>query len=255
MRFFFKYLTLHFKSILFFVISITVFAITLHLFNIPIVAALYASAICAFIGLCMVIIDYLMFYRRHVHLKIAYKEFPITGTGLPIPHDILEEDYQNIIQQLYASRQAIINSSDMRYTDMSEYYAAWVHQIKTPISSMRLILQGCDDNTSRQLSDDLQRIEQYVDMALCYVRLDSLSTDYVFRNYDLDSIIKSAVRRYASQFIHKKITLVYESLNCTVLTDEKWLLFVIEQIISNALKYTRSGTVSIYLEENKILLY
>lgn len=253
MRFFFKYISLHVKSVLFFILSLAVFATTFYLFNIPIVAILYASAICAFTGLCMVISDCISLYRHHTALKIAYKEYPIAGTGLPLPRDIIEEDYQNIIQTLYSSRQEVINSSNLRYTDMSEYYAVWVHQIKTPISSMRLILQGHDDSTSRQLSDDLQRIEQYVDMALCYVRLDSLSTDYVIRSYELDTIIKQAVRRYASQFIYRKITLEYNPSTCMVLTDEKWLLFVIEQIISNALKYTRSGTVSIYLESDKVL--
>ena len=85
-------------------------------------------------------------------------------------------------------------------------------------------------------------------MVLCYLRLDSDSTDYLIRRCDLDDIVRQAVRKYSAQFIRKKIQLDYEPLEYSVLTDEKWLLFVIEQVISNSLKYTRSGTVRIYLD-------
>ena len=98
------------------------------------------------------------------------------------------------------------------------------------------------------------RIEQYVEMVLCYLRLDSSSTDYVFQEYDLDSIVKQAVRKFAGQFIRRKIRLDYQPLNTRVVTDEKWLLFVVEQVLSNALKYTpAAGTVTIDLEEPKTL--
>ena len=86
-----------------------------------------------------------------------------------------------------------------------------------------------------------------------YLRLDSGSTDYVLKNYDLDDIVRQAVRKYASQFIRKRIRLIYGSLSCQVLTDEKWLLFVIEQVLSNALKYTRSGEIEITVEAPKTL--
>ena len=90
-------------------------------------------------------------------------------------------------------------------------------------------------------------------MALCYVRLDSESSDFVIRKYSLDKIIKQAVRKFSGQFIRRKITLIYEPLNVDVLTDEKWLLFVVEQLISNALKYTKSGSVEITIKPEKML--
>ena len=109
---------------------------------------------------------------------------------------------------------------------MLEYYTLWVHQIKTPIASMYLKLQGEDSEFSREIGTDLMRIEQYVEMVLCYLRLDSSEKDYVFREYSLDSIIKQAVRRFAPQFIRKKIKLEYETTNAVILTDEKYFLTV-----------------------------
>ena len=100
---------------------------------------------------------------------------------------------------------------------------------------------------------DQHDVEQYVEMVLGYLRLESPSSDYVIRNYALDDIVRQAVRKYASQFIRRKLRLEYTPLNVSVITDEKWLLFVIEQVLSNALKYTRSGSVSITLEAPKTL--
>ena len=91
-------------------------------------------------------------------------------------------------------------------------------------------------------------MKQYVEMVLCYLRLDSGSTDYIIREYDLDSIIKQAIKRFAPQFIRRRIQLFYEPVHASVLTDEKWLLFVMEQVLSNALKYTESGSITIVLE-------
>ena len=91
-------------------------------------------------------------------------------------------------------------------------------------------------------------------MALHYSRLDSDTTDFVIQKNSLDEIVREAVRKYAKLFIRKKIRLDYQPLNIEVLTDEKWLEFVIEQILSNAVKYTPKGTVSIYMENEDTLI-
>ena len=90
-------------------------------------------------------------------------------------------------------------------------------------------------------------------MALTYLRLGSDSSDYVIRSCALDDIIRPAVRRFAGEFIQRKIQLNYQMLNYTVITDEKWLGFVVEQVLSNALKYTPQGSVSIYMEPEGVL--
>ena len=118
---------------------------------------------------------------------------------------------------------------------------------------MKLNLQYNDSDQNRELLDDLQRIEQYVEMVLCYIRLDPNSSDYVIKQYQLDVIIKQAVKKFANQFIRKKISLIYTPVDVKVLTDEKWLTFVLEQVISNALKYTKSGSISITVEADKVL--
>ena len=101
---------------------------------------------------------------------------------------------------------------------------------------------------------ELFKIEQYVGMVLSYLRLNSDFTDFVIRKYSLEELVRQAVRKYAPLFIRKKIRLELMDVDVTVLTDEKWLSFVLEQILSNALKYTDRGRIKMYLEEPKILV-
>ncbi|MFY9434296.1 MAG: ATP-binding protein, partial [Bacillota bacterium] len=119
----------------------------------------------------------------------------------------------------------------------------------TPIAAMRLLLQSEQSETNSELLEQLFKVEQYVEMALQYLRLENISSDLVLKEHSLDTIVKQAVRKYSNSFIRKKIKLNYAELNHNVLTDEKWLVFVIEQILSNALKYTDSGEISIYMDD------
>ena len=186
-------------------------------------------------------------------LRRLEQEITLSTEQLPEPDGALEAQYQALVRALDADRRAQLTRSQQGYQDLVEYYTVWAHQIKTPIAAMRLLLQDADTDEQRALLEQLQSVEQYVEMVLGYLRLESPSSDYVIRNYALDDIVRQAVRKYASQFIRRKLRLEYTPLNVSVITDEKWLLFVIEQVLSNALKYTRSGSVSITLEAPKTL--
>jgi signal transduction histidine kinase len=158
-----------------------------------------------------------------------------------------------MILQLKDNCQTIMNQYQNEKSESMDYYTTWVHQIKTPISVMQMILQSEDSDEHRELLVELFRIEQYVEMVLSYLRLDSTSSDFIFKQYKLDDIIRTAIRKFAPQFIRKRIKLQYEAIDCTVITDEKWLLFILEQLLSNALKYTKNGQITISVSEDKIL--
>ncbi|SHN51957.1 sensor histidine kinase [Desulfitobacterium chlororespirans] len=255
MGLFFSYLKWQRKAIGAFLAFCLIFAGVFALYELPVEAVGYGAVLCVFLGVILVVLDYRAFFERHKRLEALRREITVTAAGLPQPWGPLEEDYQAVIRVLYEDKLQLTDQMRQRYTDLVEYYTVWAHQIKTPIAAMGLLLQGEVEDTphNRELREELQRIEHYVEMVLCYLRLEAPATDYLIREYDLDGIVKQAVRKYASQFIRRKIRLEYEPLNCRVLTDEKWLLFVIEQILSNALKYTRSGTIAIVLAGPKIL--
>ena len=224
------------------------------LYGISIEAVLYPAILCGLLGLIFLALDMHRAWRTYRQLEIL-KTLPAPlMEPFPEPDTMEAAEYQEIIRTLREGQKQLESGMALRYEEMVEYYTIWAHQIKTPIASMRLTLQNEDSELSRRLSEDLLRIEQYVEMVLCYLRLDSSSTDYVFQEYDLDGIVKQAVRKFAGQFIRRKIRLDYQPLHTRVVTDEKWLLFVVEQVLSNALKYTpAAGTVTIDLEEPKTL--
>lgn len=254
MRLVIGYIRQHRGAILLFFLFSLLFLVTFFLFNLPVVAVVYAAAICGFLGLVAVLLDFRSYARRHRRLMNLRKEIKISCDHLPIAAGPIEEDYQALLRILFAEKQRLCDEMTGRYTDLVDSYTLWAHQIKTPIASMRLRLQSEDSPLSREISEDLVRIEQYVEMALVVLRLDSNSTDYLIAQINLDKIVKQAVRRFASQFIRRKIQLEMEEISCSVLTDEKWLLFVIEQLLSNALKYTPSGgKIAVRLEKPKIL--
>ena len=228
-------------------IFLTVFA----LYDLPLEAVGYAALLSGILILIIGIIDSAAYRRRHQaleRLKSIVTALDI-DQELPAPLDQIEQDYQELIQIINQSRSGIINEADRIHHDLVDYYTIWVHQIKTPIAAMRLLLQSEPTETRAELLDQLFRIEQYVEMVLQYLRMESMNADLLISRNDLDEIVRSAIRKYSQTFIHKKIKLDYQELHCEVLTDAKWLTFVIEQLLSNALKYTPAGgTITIYME-------
>ena len=230
------------------------FVLTFYFYRLPMKAILYPLALCAMLGLSFLLADFLRVRRLHRLLSALKEQADWPEEMLPPPSTVPEEDYQamaSFLRQTLSAREA---AAGRRYQDMIDYYTVWVHQIKTPISSMRLTLQEEDSPLSRKLTLDLFHIEQYVEMVLAYLRLDSASSDYVFRECNLDGLIRRTARKFAGEFISRRIRFVYESVQASVLTDEKWLGFVLEQLLSNALKYTAAGQITISVDpDTKIL--
>lgn len=253
MKFFFGYLFERRRAVIVFIIFSAVFASSFALYGLPLRAVTYPAAICAFIGAAMIAADFFKALRRHRRLGEILKLPAELIEDLPEPQSLNERDYQEIVLKLKEEARALELKNELGMAEMTEYYTVWVHQIKTPIASMRLRLQNEDSPLSRRLSSDLFRIEQYVEMVLAYMRLESDSSDYVIKEYPLDPIIRQAIKRFAAEFIDRKISLEYKETDMSAVIDEKWLLFVLEQIISNALKYTRSGSVKITVGEGPVI--
>lgn len=230
-----------------------IFAVTFALYRLPLGAVGYPAGLCAAAGLCAMAADFRRERQTHRALARVTTAEEADVRQLPAPRSAAEADYRRIVQLLTQEQAAQRTRAAQRYDEMTEYYATWAHQIKTPIASMRLTLQGEDSPLSRRLQTELLRVEQYVEMVMMFLRLDSESTDYVIRPCDLDGVVRQAVKRFAGEFIERKIELRYEPLELTVLSDEKWLLFVIEQVLSNALKYTPEGSISISREGAAVL--
>lgn len=238
------YLRSRIKILILFVIVEGIFVSSDLLFDLPAVTVLYPLILSSAVFIVAGVMDFLIVLNKHRRL---------TRREVPDAVDILEKDYQEIIERLKDEQEFSRQKANSEYNNMVEYYTVWAHQIKTPIASMRLQLQSLDSDISRRLEGDLNRIEAYVEMVLTFLRLDSDSTDYVIKEIDLDDVIRPSIRKFAKDFINKRLSMDFKPTGIKVISDEKWLSFVIEQIISNAVKYTKDGGIRIYMGEPGIL--
>ncbi len=227
---------------------VLIFGAAFALYGVPLGAIYYPAALCAILAAAFLGAGLYQRVKKHQDLE-ALQALPDNLCQLLQRYQTQDDlDYQAILALLSGRESTAAEITQRKMSDMIDYYTTWVHQIKTPIASMRLNLQNEDSPLSRKVGEDLFRIEQYVQMVLTYLRLDSESTDYLFKEYAIDSILKNSLRKFARQFIGKGIRLEYTETGKTVVTDEKWFSFVLEQVLSNALKYTAAGSISIYME-------
>ena len=255
MHFFIQYVKQRKMLIVAFFLCSFIFFCTFALYQFPLEAVLYPCGLCLLLVILLLAFDIRKEKKKREKLCSLLNLSAELMMDFPAADTMEAEEYQKIIRLLCKQQEELLTEKNLRYSELMEYYMVWAHQIKTPIASMRLHLQNEDTELSRQLTEDLQRIEQYVEMVLTFLRLDTDSTDYVFRKQPLDEIVRGAVKKFSMQFIRKKLRLVYKPLEFSVVTDEKWLGFVIEQVLSNALKYTKEGSIKIYAEEgNKLYI-
>lgn len=247
--FFKKYLPL----ILFVLLGIVTFFCIFSLYQLESEAFLYGTSLYLTVLICYLIFCFFRERLRHYRRQQQLSSINCSWNELDAPTSQESCDLQEMIRSLGQRCNELTTQLQSAKQESLDYYTTWVHQIKTPISVMQMILQSEDTPEHRELSAELFRIEQYVEMVLTYIRLGSDDHDFVFRECDLDTLIRQSIRKYASQFVRRKIRLIYEPVQLTVLTDEKWLSFILEQLLSNAVKYTLQGSVTITITPDKKL--
>lgn len=249
MKLFLRYLKGRRGCALLFICFAALLALSFRLYRLPPEAVLYPSALCAALGVACIAVGFLRARRRH--LALTRLEDP--DAELPEPGGIEAADYRDIALRLRARQREAQTRAEAEMNAMTDYYTLWAHQVKTPLAAMRLRLQAEDSPGARSLLTDLGRVEQYVEMALTYLRLEGSGTDYVIREVVLDDVLRPVFKQFAGEFISRRLKLDYAPIGERVLTDEKWLSFVVGQALSNALKYTPSGTISVYMESPGVL--
>ena len=163
----------------------------------------------------------------------------------------LKADNERLLEENKRLHMSIISGR----RELKDYFSLWVHQVKTPITAAKLILDNNVDDRETKLKAQIMYIEQYCDMAINYLKLMNTETDMDIAELNLDDIIKSVLKKYSTLFIVNHITLNYEPIEEKVVSDARWLSILIEQLISNALKYTPRGSISISYNKGEKILY
>jgi len=257
----------------------------------------YAAVLDAILLLITVFVGYLRYSSKVKALSNALNRPVEEQAQLFEPTDDVEQLYTRLLENQSIARSESESSAAVRQSRMRDYYSMWVHQIKTPISAMKLLLEAereelgllmSDDEQSqcgiadmnggntaglnvvelndaakqkavfKELSDnvgsfedELFRIEEYVSMALQYQRVSNTENDFVLEKVSLDGVIRDTIKKYAKTMIRRHIGINYSGTGQVVYTDGKWIAFMLEQILSNAIKYTPQGVVTIETAEEK----
>lgn len=214
---------------------------------------LYSALLCFFTGLIDLLWKFYCYRLRHRALVSAANSPDLLPERLPEPANLIETDYNGLVQAQSRRKQQLEHQIGDKHQEDTDYYTLWVHQIKTPIAALRLLMEDPEPDRI-QMKLELFRIEDYTEMVLQYLRLGSPATDYRFESVNLNDIVRAAVRKYAPLFIRKKIAVELGTLDCVVMSDRKWLSFVVEQLLSNALKYTKQGKISIFTDGDSLII-
>ena len=224
-----------------------------YLYHLPAEPAIYVTVLWIFSGSMALLYGYWGYRKKYRQLLIVKNAPDLNLNRLDSPSDSIEQLYQEISFNLNKMRMDLETNIQKSTEDMNDYYTMWAHQIKTPIFALRLLLNENPEQNKAALAE-LFKVEEYVEMVLGYLRTENISSDLSLSKYPLDNIIREQIHRYAGIFISKKLSLTYDGTDETVLTDEKWLGFVIGQILSNSLKYTKEGGIKIYVQNGTLLI-
>ena len=167
----------------------------------------------------------------------------------------LEKLLQERVEELEYEQKNQLLVEQEKYNDLLDYYTLWVHQVKTPIAASSLLIGDLKDKEAQsQLEQELFKIESYVHLVLQYLRLESFHDDLVLKQENLADLVREVVKKYALFFIQQGLSLNLHDLDHTIVTDKKWFLVILEQVLSNSLKYTKEGSIEIYFHEDRLYI-
>jgi len=254
MRNLLSYLNARRAMLIFFVLTVLVIRLLGYLAAQDAIFVKYETVLVSFAFVCVVLIDGARYRRKLRQLQQIGLRTELLPRELPEPNDALSREYDELIRTFCKEAEQLRAKYNIESAEQEEYYTLWVHQIKTPISAMRLLLDNQNDENARLLKQELFKVEQYADLALKFVKLGDIAGDLVIELCDLNEIAHAAVKKYSLLFVYNKLTIEIEPLDKEVVSDSMWLGFILQQLLSNCVKYTHSGGVRIYMERGALVV-
>jgi signal transduction histidine kinase len=228
-------------------------------FKVSLANILYINLVSIAFFILYLIVKFL-YYRNYFKAinEIVRNERDEIINRLPKPKSYEQILFHEVLAVLYNEQSAKIQNLYDQKKEYEEFITSWVHQVKTPIAVSRLLIENNSSSPSKDtlysIEEELDKIENYIEQALYYSKIDDFSKDYLINEIELNKLIKEAIKKQAKTFINKKITVEIENTDLMVTTDKKWLLFILDQVLSNSLKYTSiGGQIRVYgLIEDKV---
>lgn len=249
-------------SILCFFLLMVFISLVIHLdtaFKVSAANVLYINLVSASFFILYLIVKFLYYKSYFKELNnIVRNESDEIINRLPKPKNYEQTLFHQVLEASYNEQSAKIQKFQEQKKEYEEFITSWVHQVKTPIAVSRLLIENNSSSSSKDtlysIEEELDKIDNYIEQALYYSKIDDFSKDYLINEIELNRLVKEAVKKQAKTFINKKITIEIENTDLMVTTDKKWLLFILDQVLSNSLKYTSiGGQIRVYgLNEDKV---
>lgn len=248
------YLRLYLPRIAFLLLICAVFC-SLHLLGLGEMRELgYALAINGLFFCVTFIITFSRYAKRQILLWQALAEPPPEPASLPAAHGPLEEAFRGLAEAYARENRSHADRAVALEVERNDYYTLWVHQVKTPIAALNLIAQSEKPIDREQLKQEIYKIEQYAEAVLSFQRLSSFSSDLELSEVALYPLCCKVVKKLRPLFVYRKIRLNMEAFSGAALTDAKWLGIAMEQVLTNALKYTpEGGEITVALAAPQVL--
>ena len=167
------------------------------------------------------------------------------------PNFMVGENINDILKELSRDMHEQVKHYRNIQEEYREYIEMWVHEIKTPIASSKLLIENNTNEVTRKIDTQMDRIENYVEQVLYYSRSDEVGKDYIIKKVGLSKLVKDVIKRNQRDFISKRISLQLGDLDEIIYSDTKWVEFILNQIIGNAIKYSKGkdDKIEIYLKK------
>lgn len=246
-----RFLFLLINFILFIIISAIMVLINISANIIVLVFSIWFFPLFSFI-----IVEYVKskrFYKEITSIMDSLDKKYLLSEIIEEPDFIEGKAVYNVLKEANKSMHEQVKKYRDMQSEYREYIETWVHEIKTPISSTRLIIENNEDKVTKSIDYEVRKIEDYIEQVLYYSRSNNVSKDYIIRELSLATVVRNTIKRNSRDFINKKISVDIEAVEGIVFSDGKWLEFILNQIIGNSIKYSREkeGKVRVYTVQNE----
>ena len=258
-KLFFKEKVITILLLLFGIITIEIF---LMAYNVGMFIKIYIPLIIMGLYMISIIIEYFKrkkFYDNLLKMLEELDEKYLITEIIKNPNFLEGKIFKNTLEQIDKSMLENVNKYKYMTEDYKEYIELWIHEIKIPISASKMVIENNKNAITKSIDEELDKVENYIEQALFYARSNTVEKDYYIRKVVLKEIVNESIKKNKSSLIQEKISIDIHDLEIEVNTDNKWIVFILNQIIQNSIKYRKkeNSVMEIYANQGKenVILY
>ena len=258
-KLFFKEKAITILLLLFGIITIEIF---LMAYNVGMFIKIYIPLIIMGLYMISIIIEYFKrkkFYDNLLKMLEELDEKYLITEIIKTPNFLEGQIFKNSLEQIDKSMLENVNKYKYMTEDYKEYIELWIHEIKIPIATSKMVIENNKNAITKSIDEELDKVENYIEQALFYARSNTVEKDYYIRKAVLKEIVNESIKKNKGSLIQEKISIDIHDLEIEVNTDNKWIVFILNQIIQNSIKYRKkeNSVIEIYANQGKenVILY